>query len=310
MEKCNLCGKKDHDFLFNSKDRMFNISGEFSLYKCRNCGLVFLSSQLKDEELLKHYPSEFYYSFGRKDDKKIIKTIYKTIYSDKGSLLMKILLSPLKSFVRGAKIIQKGKILDIGCGSGTFLKSMSEFGMDCFGVEIGDFDGKYAIKNKLKIYKGDLLDAKYPSNYFDVITMRHVLEHVRDPMITLKEVYRILKKDGTFILETPNTSSFTNYLFGKFWVHYDLPRHFFSFNLEHLKRYAEKNNFKIGKTRTLGVNAFVPSFIYYLNRGGRRYMNLNKNILNRKPIKYIFHIISFPINLINKGDNVELTLKK
>jgi len=73
-----------------------------------------------------------------------------------------------------------------------------------YGVEPGNFDKEDVKKHGLNVVKGTLEEAHYPDNYFDVITMNHVFEHVYNSSDTMKELKRILKPNGTLIIAVPN----------------------------------------------------------------------------------------------------------
>ncbi|MBW3013406.1 class I SAM-dependent methyltransferase, partial [Candidatus Woesearchaeota archaeon] len=182
IEKCEVCGKNKFSFLFYNRDRIYCKPGRFKQVKCINCGLVFINPQPSLEKLEKYYPAN-YYSYNTTAIKNEIKSkissfLYETYYSKKGSIFMKILFLPMHTLLRETAIIPNGKILDVGSGSGEFLIKMKEFGMECFGVDPGKIDKVFAEQNKLNIKQGILLEAKYPDNFFDVITLNHVFEHL------------------------------------------------------------------------------------------------------------------------------------
>lgn len=169
----------------------------------------------------------------------------------KHPFILRTFLFPLSPFVRGIKIVPGGRYLDVGCVGGQFLYEMKRLNPtgEYYGVEPGNFDEKDVKGYDLKIFKGGLKEACYPDNYFDVITMNHVFEHIHNPSETMKELKRMLKIDGTLIISVPNYRSLTYKLFGKYWYHLDAPRHLFIYSGETLKRYADKFNLKIVKIR-------------------------------------------------------------
>ena len=150
----------------------------------------------------------------------------------------------------------KGLLLDVGCGVGTFLKLAEEQGFDVQGTEISEFAVKY-VKNSLKIdvFKGDLEEAHFPEDSFDVVTIWHTLEHIPDPMAALKEINRLLKKDGLLVVAVPNLNNYItriSYLLGrgkklmlfsvkaKEW-------HLYHFSAKTLSAMLEKTGFEIKK---------------------------------------------------------------
>jgi 2-polyprenyl-3-methyl-5-hydroxy-6-metoxy-1,4-benzoquinol methylase len=158
-----------------------------------------------------------------------------------------------------------GKILDIGCGSGLFLKEMNELGWDSYGVEIDESAVEYAKKTGLKVFCGELTDVHYPELYFDVVAMRHVIEHVHSPKEVMNEIYRIMKNEGTLILATPNIDCYEAKIFERYWTNLDVPRHLFFFSLETIKRLLKTTGFEVEKVDWI-------SFLPIMLRGSLRNM--------------------------------------
>lgn len=107
-------------------------------------------------------------------------------------------------------------ILDIGCSYGDFLRICDQEGYETYGIEVSKFAIEQAANNtKGKIYNIDISRNKtpFPSNYFDVVTCFDVLEHLQEASCFLKEVYRILAKEGLLFCTTPNGSSIFRHIF-------------------------------------------------------------------------------------------------
>jgi ubiquinone/menaquinone biosynthesis C-methylase UbiE len=295
MNKCNLCGSKDFQFLFEAKD-MLNYSKEtFKLYKCKKCGLVFINPQ---PDVSKYYPKE-YYSFDIKRSK-INETLHKLYYK---SIITRVLLKPLRKLLKFRDLkAKKGRILDIGSGSGEFLIIMKQLGMKCYGIEPGKFNKEFTEKNKLEIKNYQLENAKYPDNFFDIITMRHSLEHVQDPLKTLKEAKRILKPKGEVIIEIPNIDSTMYKRFGKYWVNLDVPRHLFNFSEKTIEKYAKKVGFKIKRMKT-----FTYPYSLLTSMG---YKKGRKGVVRNKLLNLIALPITSLIDIVGKGDVIEIILEK
>jgi len=130
-----------------------------------------------------------------------------------------------------------GRLLDVGCGTGIYLDAFRRLGWDVCGVEISAEAAERARTHLgLNIITGELEDARLPDEHFDIITLIHVVEHLPDPVRTLTEVCRILKKGGLALLALPNVRSLTRYLFGSYWFPLDVPRHLQSFSPRTLRR--------------------------------------------------------------------------
>ena len=273
IEFCDLCGNNKFELLFSSHDRLFNIPGDYSLCRCTKCGLFFINPQPTESEIAKHYPSQKYYSL-RATIPSWKRTYYSTFFSKRGTLFLKLVFSPVFPLIRSTKIVPGGKFLDVGCGSGTFLAIMSCFNMKCYGVEPGEFDEQLAKEYSLDIKNCTVEEANYPDNYFDVITMNHVLEHVRSPTMTLRELNRILKPRGTLILAVPQSNCLAYRLFGRHWVALDIPRHLFTFSKKTMKEYLKRTGLRIDRIRYNSTSfQFQGSLLYMTNIYSARAFN-------------------------------------
>ncbi|CEG11064.1 hypothetical protein MSIBF_A1070005 [groundwater metagenome] len=127
LHKCDLCGSANLKFVDVVHDYNKGFKGNFNLYKCKNCSLMFLNPQLSVEEGLKYYPSCYYQKLD--EDTGIRRIVKKFIFSlqkfySKNPNIFRMFLFPFSQYVRGIEIIPNGRYLDVGCGNGTFLYTM------------------------------------------------------------------------------------------------------------------------------------------------------------------------------------------
>lgn len=101
--------------------------------------------------------------------------------------------------------LQPGKILDIGCGLGFLLSGISEK-WEKHGVEVSRFATGHANQWG-NVFCGELREANFPDEHFDVIVLYHVIEHIEEPSDLLIEIKRILKQGGNLVLGTPDFDS-------------------------------------------------------------------------------------------------------
>jgi SAM-dependent methyltransferase len=97
-----------------------------------------------------------------------------------------------------------GKLLDVGCGTGEFLGLARDSGWDVSGTELSPHGAMVAAKADFPVFTGEVWEAGYPSEHFDLVTCWHVLEHVTDPPRFAAEFHRILRPGGYCLLATPN----------------------------------------------------------------------------------------------------------
>ncbi len=197
--------------------------GVFTIVKCNECGLVYLNPRPKKSELGKYYPIASYW--GTDVDR-----------AQSYGFLYRLILAQKKT----------GRILDIGAGTGMFLSYFAEQGWRTDGVEYSKGAVQYAQKKfNLKLKKGDFLDFHFPRHTYDVITLNNVLEHLYEPVETLTEVYKTLKKDGILVITVPNSKSLGFTLFGKNWYALQPPRHVTHFSDTTLTQMLESAGFRV-----------------------------------------------------------------
>jgi 2-polyprenyl-3-methyl-5-hydroxy-6-metoxy-1,4-benzoquinol methylase len=122
-----------------------------------------------------------------------------------------------------------GRLLDIGSGDGDFLVRAARIGWDVTGVEPDPKAAELSRSNGLRVLTGGL-EAIDSSCSFDVITMNHVIEHVHDPVATLKRCWSLLRPGGLIWLETPNSQSYGHTVFQESWRGLEAPRHLVLFS--------------------------------------------------------------------------------
>ncbi len=145
--------------------------------------------------------------------------------------------------LRGAKAAP-GKLLDVGCSYGFFLEVARERGWQVEGVEPSPVASRYARKDSgLEVFNGSLEAARFPAQSFDVVTIRHVLEHIPDAGATLDEAWRILKPGGLLLVAVPNLESLNYRLNGQHWWWIDPPTHWWYFNRRTLIRLLFRHHF-------------------------------------------------------------------
>lgn len=102
----------------------------------------------------------------------------------------------------------RGRLLDVGCGRGLFLKLAQEKGWKVEGVDVSRHAAEYGRRSLgIEVRTGTLEEAAFRSQSFDAVTLWDCLEHVDDPLGTLREVHRVLRERGRCLVLTPNMDS-------------------------------------------------------------------------------------------------------
>ena len=290
--ECDLCGSSNHIFLFKGKDYLHNISGEFNIVKCCNCGLVFINPQPSQKELEKYYPKKYFTHNLIKNNFKeeIRKIIYKT-YNKDNNLFLKLLFFPYHN-LRGIPYKKNGKVLDFGCGNGRFLLDCKNIGWDVYGIEPDKKAAEIAKKTGIKMFN-TLKKANFKNIFFNTITFWNSLEHLSNPIETLIEAKKNLKKNGDLIIEIPNIDSFAFRFFKYKWHNLDAPRHLYHFSFSTIKKICDRVGFKIIKIK---YNSRPSQFLAPFK-------------IKNWFITQIFKVPCFILNKLKLGDNFILYLR-
>jgi ubiquinone/menaquinone biosynthesis C-methylase UbiE len=235
--ECNLCGLSSSNIVFVGKDIKYK-TGLFSVVKCKKCGLVYTNPRPVQKIMANYYPNEYWEMEEVNNIRTFEKTLKKAAHNFINKISYKVKVPPKRD----------GKILDIGCGDGSGLLKLKKEGWKTYGVEISDIAAKYAReKCELNVYTGTVEDAEFADDYFDRVILSHVVEHLHDPKSTLKEVNRILKKDGILIICIPNVYSVEAKIFKKYWIGWDLPRHLYHYSPITISSLLYKTGFNVLK---------------------------------------------------------------
>jgi len=312
MNKCNFCGNKKFIELFKTQDSKTNRT--FSILGCYKCDLAFTSPLLGKKDLIKYY-------LGYRDDsnRRFWKPIEKFIYFWHKNRVSHVM-----------NLVDKGKILDVGCGRALELEMLKKKGWSIFATEFSKDIKKSLLKKGLRLFFNEIWELKNKNNFFDIVTLWHSLEHLSDPQRVIKTAKKLLKKNGYLIIGVPNFSSVERKLFGKFWFHLDIPRHLYHFPKETLIKYLENNDFKIISKKYIApeydffsfwqgsINKIFPNYpniIYrYLSRGSRLRLYEKAIILSQLPILTLIIIVSFFVVpflwLTKQSGTIEITCRK
>lgn len=257
---CDFCGENSATLEHTLHDLLLGTAGEFQLVRCNRCGLLYLNPRPTREELQRHYPDNYHPFDHAVGSNPSLFVRWARRYG---------ILRRCRAVIRKR---HEGRLLDVGCATGVFLDEMRRQGnWEVYGVEPAALAASYAREHfGLQVFQGTLLDAGYPDDFFDVVTMWDVLEHVPNPRGYLDEIRRILKPGGWLIIKVPDPCSWEARLFGPYWIGYDAPRHLFGFPRHVLSRELASLGFCLKEMQCLGSGffTFVASLGFWLRAQG------------------------------------------
>lgn len=262
LEKCPYCSSRRIIFLFKALDRLTNLPGEFSVYRCKDCGLVFQNPIVKEEYIKLYYTSKLGYYNPPKDrikprniSNKLKKFLKRQILINhfnynlgKKNLFYLLLTTPFKRFLKinSFPIFKKeGNLLEIGCSHGEFLERMEKMGWRVRGVEMEERTAAYAKRERnLEVYHKRIEECDFNEGEFDVIVMNMLLEHLYNPFKVLQNVTGWLKRDGQFIFSIPYFNGLEFKWFREYCYGLSLPLHITFLNKKIIKDYLKKLGYK------------------------------------------------------------------
>jgi len=176
---CSICKSKNKKLIAEENG--------YKVVRCVDCGLVYVSPQPSDVDL-----HEFYDQYFPEESGDIWGDMMRRNFDRDAAHILEQLPS-------------RGKILDIGCGHGLFLRRFAEQGWDARGI---DFSAEAAAtanqSDNISVQQGEFAPGLFDAGSFDVVTAWYVLEHARNPVEFVEEVFRILKPGGMFGMRVPN----------------------------------------------------------------------------------------------------------
>lgn len=249
--ECPLCGAKQTEHVWTCTDR-YASGEEFEVSGCRNCGFRFTQDVPAPQEIGRYYETPDYIS-----------------HSDTRQGLMNRLYHWVRSYMLGRKarlVIRttgrkKGRLLDIGTGTGYFPHTMQQRGWQVEAVEQSRQARDFARRHfGLEVKPADTWQA-LAAGSFDAVTLWHVLEHLPQLDKVGRQLRRLLTPEGRLIVAVPNCSSYDARHYGADWAAYDVPRHLWHFTPDTMAAWARKQGLQLVEMHPMPMDAFYVSML-------------------------------------------------
>lgn len=258
LNYCPVCKNKIIKHKFSCNDYLVT-NEKFGIYECNDCGVMFTNPRPTENEIIKYYKSDDY----------VVHTEKKTNIINSLFLIVREI-----SIRKKYKVINRynanNRILDIGCGTGNFLAFCKSKGMETTGIEPSEIarniaKEKYKLNN---VYSPENINF-LPRNYYGIITLWHVLEHIHNIDDYLKNIYSLLIEEGILLIALPNPESYDARYYSNYWAAYDVPRHLYHFKKDVILKIIEKYNFKIINILPMKFDSYYISMLSEKNINGR-----------------------------------------
>jgi 2-polyprenyl-3-methyl-5-hydroxy-6-metoxy-1,4-benzoquinol methylase len=247
-------------------DRLYGAPGSWRFQRCSGCGAAYLDPRPTARSIAQAY--EGYYTHepiaadaSRAGTVETFRSALRNGYLNArygyalrpatrvGPLVVPLLpgrRAAADRFVRGlSRPRPSARVLDVGCGKGDFMVEMRAAGWLVDGVDADPRAVARARERSLDVRAGTLEAAAYQPRSFDAVTLSHVLEHVHDPVATLRTCRELVRADGVLWLATPNCASPGHERYGRAWRGLEPPRHLVLFTPPALVQALERARFRL-----------------------------------------------------------------
>jgi SAM-dependent methyltransferase len=261
-ETCPLCACPDFSTVYREARDPITLD-RFRVVKCRRCCMIYTLPRPASME--RFYPPR-YRAYGW-----LVTRILRLLYMIRVS--------------RWTRSAGKGRsVLEIGCGPGLMLEAFSRRGWQAFGIERNDAAAEAArrVAGTGSVFTS--IEELPPGARYDLIVMFHVLEHIGEPLVLLRECARRLAKGGRLIINVPNFASWQSRFAGSKWLHLDVPRHLVHFTPRTLEASLERAGVRVDRLGFASLEhdpyGWVESM---LNRISRRRNPLTRFLMGLDP---------------------------
>lgn len=279
VPSCYVCGGPGTVLHRDLRDRLYGADGEWTLRRCErpSCRLLWLDPRYRPDELWRAYQTYYTHaavevgSAGKWSLRSRIGTgRLQAALGYRGAATGPAwhrALAPMAHLWPGGvdevditvaflpAPTGAARVLDVGCGEGRLLARLQDLGWTCVGQDVDPQAVAAARQRGLAVTEGDLLAQRYPDASFDAIVLSHVIEHVHDPGLHLRECLRVMRPGGRLVLLTPNGESWGHRRFGPDWRGLEPPRHLHIFAPGTIRTVLEREGWRVDQVRTLTQGA-------------------------------------------------------
>ncbi|UCH78638.1 MAG: class I SAM-dependent methyltransferase [Candidatus Coatesbacteria bacterium] len=174
----------------------------YELHECPSCTLVYDKEILEEDELLTIYDE----AYARRYEEEALARQNRS-YAD-------------RFFSRKPR----GRVLEVGCGTGHFLRRLGEFGFETYGVEVNPACAAYASDLRVVVAPFEEMPQVWPEGWFDYVVTFHLLEHLAEPVAAVQKAAAFLKPDGVWFNYMPHVRARGRRLQSPAWIHFN-PAH-------------------------------------------------------------------------------------
>ena len=282
------CEVSDADVL-TGHDRLHDLPGEFTVVKCRACGLMRTNPRPTANSIGFYYPDDYGPYLGTR--------VQQNSYKDTNGI--KDFFRPFVQWVFNSKVtalpsLSPGRLLEVGCASGSFLHKMACEGWQVEGIEFSETAAQTARQQGYHVHTGSLENAPTPAHPFDLIVGWMVLEHLHHPVASLKKLHTWAKPGAWLALSVPDAGALEFRIFKNKWYDLHLPNHLYHFTPDTLGQVLEAGGWRLTQVHhQRNLNNLFASIAYALEDKG--FSRLGKCFRGLAGLSGIWVYVLFPL---------------
>jgi SAM-dependent methyltransferase len=286
---CVACG--------STNARSLGTKNELEIVECRECATLYTPYS-------PWYSSTLFYSCHYISEEELSPPAFVT--------------TRLKEIVSAFSPYRKtNRLLDIGCGAGLLLEAARKQGWNAQGLDVSSNAVKHVRELGFEVFEGELQDAGFPSQHFDVITAAELLEHLFEPRPLLQEVARLLRPGGLFWITTPHAHGLSARVLGLKWRCIWPPEHLQLFSVRGVKKLLHDAGFRQMRVDTTGGNPIeifhamgaaktAPKTVdHHFDRVTTSY-RLNESMMKSRSRQVLKNTVNSFLNLSRLGDSLKV----
>lgn len=267
---CPLACPENDEIVLRGRDELYSMPGEFTVVKCRSCELMRTNPRPTADSIGSYYPD----NYGPYRETQVeppnqsragrIRSFFRP--------LVRWIFDTKSEFLPG---LQPGRLLEIGCASGSFLHRMAARGWQVEGIEFSEKAASAARGLGHQVHIGSVEDAPIPSSSFDLIVGWMVLEHLHKPVDSLKKLSEWANPNAWLVLSVPNANAWEFRVFKDKWYALHLPNHLYHFTPQTLEKILGAGGWELEKIhhQRSATNLIVSTAYLAESKGWRRLGN-------------------------------------
>lgn len=262
QNSCPLCAEARSQKLFEGADLLHALPGRFAVVACVDCGLKRTSPRPTPEAIGYYYPDEYgaYLNTAVFSDPTVSTGWRSIVNFAKGFFDTKANATPT---------MVPGRMMEIGCATGTYLHQMAQQGWRVEGIEFSANAADEARQRGYQVEIGSVEMADRDDNQFDLIAGWMVLEHLHDPLLALTKMRKWIREDGQLAISVPDSGGYEFTLFTEHWYALQLPTHLFHYDKYSISKLLEKSGWRVTRIQHQRTMAnFIGSTGYWLRSHG------------------------------------------